>query len=388
MMNHPATAERPAAEWAEEPRLCLGILVRLRRGRTAAQAARGGLSTYMISPKFAQAVTTRVRQRGGEALLFTPADVDWDARSVRGCTWNPATGGWHVRSFPLPGLVYDRYFGRTQESSTAMRAFRHRLQRVQGVRVVNGGYFDKGNVYRILGQDPETARLLPRTVALRESRDLRRMLANHPTVYAKPRANCGGRGIIRIQRRGPGWWCQYWQNKQWASLQGGLDRVVQHVWTLTGGEPYIVQQGIALPRWQGRHFDFRVMVQKDGHGRWCVGGVGAKVAGPDSITTHVRRGGTVAPPLPVLTAVFGERAAGLLDQVTQAGLAGAHALGRALQRPFGDLGVDVALDTAGRPWILEINAKSGTTVFKVLPGFERWIDRLVDYAFWLAGRPA
>src|SRR5690606_16488500 len=47
---------------------------------------------------------------------------------------------------------------------------------------------------------------------------------------------------------------------------------------LIGNEQYIAQQGISLPRYQKRPFDLRVLVQKNGKGRWSITGIGARVA--------------------------------------------------------------------------------------------------------------
>ena len=74
-------------------------------------------------------------------------------------------------------------------------------------------------------------------------------------------------------------------------------------------QDYIVQQGIALTRYKERAYDLRALVQKTAKGEWSVSGIGARVAGKASITTHVPRGGSIDEPRKLLTHAFGAKEA-------------------------------------------------------------------------------
>lgn len=62
---------------------------------------------------------------------------------------------------------------------------------------------------------------------------------------------------------------------------------------LANNKEYIIQQGIHLSTYQGRPYDIRVLVQKNGKGQWHMTGMGIRVAGEQSITTHVPQGGYI-----------------------------------------------------------------------------------------------
>ena len=76
-----------------------------------------------------------------------------------------------------------------------------------------------------------------------------------------------------------------------------------------GTHDYIVQQGIALTRYNERAYDLRALIQKTSKGVWSVSGIGARVAGKASITTHVPRGGSIDEPRKLLTSAFGAKEA-------------------------------------------------------------------------------
>ncbi len=79
---------------------------------------------------------------------------------------------------------------------------------------------------------------------------------------------------------------------------------------------YIVPARHSAGYVERRPFDLRVLVQKNSKGQWDITGVGARVAGSSSITTHVPRGGSIEDPEKLLSAISvpnkrGERWPGL-----------------------------------------------------------------------------
>ena len=127
---------------------------------------------------------------------------------------------------------------------------------------------------------------------------------------------------------------------------------------LIGNEQYIAQQGISLPRYQKRPFDLRVLVQKNGKGRWSITGIGARVAGSRSITTHVPRGGTIEDPQMLLQHVFGvDTAAIILRQASKTALTIAKQIEKGQRTRLGEMSMDLGVDAQGHLWFFEANAK-------------------------------
>ncbi len=119
-----------------------------------------------------------------------------------------------------------------------------------------------------------------------------------------------------------------------------------------------MQQGIDLSSYRQRPFDLRVLVQKNGKGLWSIAGVGARLAGKSSITTHVPRGGSIDDPAKLLASTFG--AAGskrIIVSARRSALLIAKQIEKASGSVLGEMSMDLGVDTDGRLWFFEANSK-------------------------------
>jgi hypothetical protein len=126
----------------------------------------------------------------------------------------------------------------------------------------------------------------------------------------------------------------------------------------SGGDAYIAQQGIQLASFHDRRFDLRALVQKNRRGIWEVTGIGARIAGASSITTHVPRGGRIDDPEKLLTYSFNaERAHMLLQKTKTTALLIARQIERASGQRLGEMSMDLGIDSNGNLWFFEANSK-------------------------------
>lgn len=328
---------------------------------------------------------------GGLAYVFDPNDVDWSSLTTRGYTYRvPPAGGagrWTADVFPLPDVVYNRILGRSRELSAPIRKVENLLRSLPDTAAFfNPGYFDKWQVSEALGRDPAIHGLVPRTLRATPN-SVHELLEGHGMVYVKPRDGFAGRGIIRVERVAP----RRYRVTRLSGVRpirslGDWPMVRRLVGTTARKTPCIVQQGVRLPVYRGRAFDLRAMVQKDESGAWCLTALVAKLAAPGGITTHIRTGGDALMVGPVLARVFGGEAPQVRRRVEEAALAIAAALESGIGRELGELGMDLAVDREGRPWVLEVNAKPGRKVFHLRPAWNQiWTRRLVYYGGYRAG---
>ncbi|MHB9145484.1 MAG: YheC/YheD family endospore coat-associated protein [Symbiobacteriia bacterium] len=329
---------------------------------------------------------------GGLAYVFGPSDIDWATATTRGWTYRvtglgEAGGRWVAGVFPLPDVIYNRILGRSRELSTPIREVEERLRGLPGTRgFFNPGYFDKWQVSDALAREGSASQYQPATARV-TAKQLQEMLLSLGAVYIKPRAGFAGRGIMRVERLAPG---RYRiiriVGARPVGRVAGWPTVRRLVGLAVRREPAIIQQAIKLPTCRGRSFDLRVMVQKDERGLWRATAVVAKLASPGNITTHIRTGGEAQFAGPVLQEAFGPTGAAVHQGVEAAALATAAALERGLGQELGELGMDVAVDAGGHPWILEVNAKPGRKVFSLDAAWNRhWIEGLVYYGGYRAG---
>ena len=159
----------------------------------------------------------------------------------------------------------------------------------------------------------------------------------------------------------------------------------QAIWREVGDERYMLQQGIDLIRHAGRPFDLRLLLQKNRHGVWTVTGIGARVAGASSLTTHVPRGGTIANPEALLRAALGRaQTSSLTRRLRQLAPRVARQIERASGDELGELSLDVGVDVNGKLWLFEANAKPMT--FDEPAIHERALRNFFNYCRYLHNR--
>lgn len=327
------------------------------------------------------------RRRKITAYVFTKENIDWQQQRVTGWVYrNKPVPGWRQRFFPLPAVIYNRIPSRALESQPAMQEFLALLKNRYGPRFFNPGFLDKWKTYRCLAGVKRIGCYIPETQLVTSPQTVSQLLTRHGDIYLKPRANSLGIGISRIIRiPGGKYACR-------TRLRNGEVSTA----TFTAAEDllaslplwqkdvsYLAQQTVKLTCYRNRPFDIRLLAQKDRCGQWRKTGWAARVAGPDSVTTHVIYGGEGLPVSTVLGSRYYARArakakimAGSVPKIIE----------NAWQSYFGEMEMDVAVDANGNLWLLEVNAKP----FKFDESLLRTksLLRLTDYACYLAENTA
>lgn len=302
-------------------------------------------------------------------------------------THNP--GRWLRVRLPLPDVVYNRIPNRTSERQPEVRKTKAYFNARKGTWFFNRSFFDKWDVHRVLGPG-ELNGVIPETRGLTGPSVLRDMVGRHSMVYLKPQGGSLGKGVIRVIRLKPGGYAIRYRmgNRNGFRKVRTTQGMIELVLSMTGKRRYIAQQGIWLARYRERPFDFRVHLTRGPGGAWGLAGIGAKVAGNGSVTTHVHSGGRIEEAEEVASAVFGGEAEAHLRRVAEWSIRLTRDLEARTGLIFGEVGLDVGVDRHGRPWLFEINSKPGRSIFD-LPSLRKtsqknWA-RLLGYCFHLAG---
>lgn len=203
-------------------------------------------------------------------------------------------------------------------------------------------------------KNTELNQYIPETVLFNKSR-LLTMLSTHRTVFFKPVNSFGGTNIIRIQKRSDGFQAQH-LSTTWTYPK--LQPLFMKLAHFAKGKPYLLQQGINLARSNGKPFDIRVMVQKTPSGDWVCTGMFAKVGIKGKIVTNVHQGGSLGYFDKTLDGAgfHSETIRQLESQLKELGVRVGKQFDLHGDR-FHELGLDVALDNSGQPWILEVNTR-------------------------------
>lgn len=207
--------------------------------------------------------------------------------------------------------------------------------------------------------------------------NLSAMLERYPTVYFKPTNGSGGNHIIRIRKQGDGYRSK---SRSKSRYHPKFDSLYRHLNEKANLRPYLLQKGIRLAATNGRPFDIRVMVQKTNDGQWKSTALFTKIGKPGAVATNYNQGGKIGFIRPTLEAAgyTGDRNDRIQRQLKKMGTDVGTCFDRHL-RGFRELGLDVALDASGRPWILEVNTRPQFYPLKNMkdPSVYR---RIVNYA--------
>ncbi|MEJ8543835.1 YheC/YheD family protein [Brevibacillus borstelensis] len=323
---------------------------------------------------------------GVEVYVFSPQDVDVVFRQIKG--YEPFGAGWKCKWREWPDIVIDyyRYY--------PLEKHRQYLPIRQGslFRFANNRFANKFLVHQLLEQEPELNQWLPETVPF-SKRNLGDMVKRHPRLYLKPTNGTGGRSILRIERKGERFLLcgrtkkQGQKNEILSNITSLSQRIKQ--WTereKRGDEMFFLQQGLDLNLLDDRTVDARLLVQKDGQGKWRLTGMGMRVGPVNSSTSNLHGGGTALPAGRFLSNRFGlDLAELIIYQCEELALLTVEKL----EEHFGQMmefGFDLGIDTEGRVWIIEINPKPGRDIFRKLGQLERYqqaVRRPLEYALHL-----
>ena len=328
----------------------------------------GPLVGVLVSPRFVKAISqeaiptsARLHGLGAQAqhaavYYFTADGIDWESKTAVG--WVPTEGGcWSRRLMPLPDIIYDRaVFGRSQDR-TRVAYTRTRFSREPGFKFINARhYLDKWWLHQRLFAHPQVRGYLPNTARYRGLTDLKDFLGRYRQVFIKSFYGSGGMEVISIQAVGSGSYICHTCRRM--IVLEDLDRVSFLIRRSLGTDELIIQEGIDLVQYEGSNVDLRSLVQKDDSGDWCKPQVVFRVAAGDRPMTNLHQHGRAMPCDKLMPLTLGGR------KKVRTGYAELSDLSLLLARhieheygPFGEIGLDLALDKNGRFWFLEANAK-------------------------------
>ncbi|MBY9080366.1 YheC/YheD family protein [Paenibacillus sp. HN-1] len=295
------------------------------------------------------------------AYVVTVRDLKLGRPTISGYVPGPGKT-WIAAELPSPNVIYNRIPAREDEVKPAVAHKIAECLEYPGIRLYNPYFFNKWNLFEWLKESRAAFRHVPATKRLRSARSLSVMLKNHHGLYLKPESGKAGKGIMRIRfsEESPlPYRLQIQSEKRSATYKSGsMDRLWARIVREAGRTHYIVQEMIELATYKGRPFDLRVLLQKNGRGGWGVTGIGARLAGARSITTHVPRGGSVENPSSMLEAMFGpEKASTILKNAATATLLIARQIERSSGYTLGEMSMDLGVDHKGGLWFFEANSR-------------------------------
>ena len=294
-------------------------------------------------------------------IIFQPEGVHPESHSLTGQTWR--NNEWTTQETTYPDIIYNRCFYGSpkdrKDASAALAALPHVIPWSRGLP-------DKWGVYEILRKNRRAALLLPETLLYTGSHKLSNMLAEREFgVFLKPRAGTHGKRTLHALKQRKGGLTVTGRdganavfNHRFVNQQDGYEWVDQFI----GSRRYIMQPYLQLNDQSGQPFDVRVLVQKNGRGRWELTGMAVRLGARGTLTSNIHGGGTAVPISPFLKKEYGSAGKYIKEKITEEALFLPSLLEAACGR-LGELGLDFGIDGGGRITLLEANSKPGRTIF-------------------------
>ncbi|NBI28265.1 YheC/YheD family endospore coat-associated protein [Chengkuizengella marina] len=308
-------------------------------------------------------IITKGQQNNQNVYVVTTADLKLNQQQIFGYQYDGIYNRWRRIKIPLPKVLYNRISYRKYEALPKTRRLILRCLKNQNVHLFNPFFFNKWSLFQWLKKSNKTKNYVPITQRLKGWQEVNTLLKQFDTLYIKPVKGKAGSGIMRIRTMIDEGELPYELKIQRKKSIGTYQfKTIQALHKMikknTGPGKYIVQQGIQLAKNYDNPFDLRVLIQKDGSGFWNIAGIGARVAGAKSITTHVPRGGKIDEPNILLTQYFGkEKADELLEKVRKVTLKICNQIESASSYPLGEMSMDLGIDEKGRIWFFEANSR-------------------------------
>ncbi|WP_245864342.1 YheC/YheD family protein [Paenibacillus donghaensis] len=321
--------------------------------------------------------------------MFTPADVHPSKEQIHALIYDPKSGKWSRKWRSFPHMIYDRC--RIQRSSRFQQLLRFR-ERYKDLVFLNRPLRNKWTIHQTFSQKTRFRQHMPETLLYHSSVDLQRMLKAYPVIYIKPINGTGGRGILRIERLrvGKGGYDIQGRRQDRRIIaprkvsQARLEGIVRQ-WCIGGR--FLVQQGIPLRLPGGRFHDYRMLVQKNGHGVWEFTGMAGRVGAARSVTSNLHGGGHAVRAEILLKKWLGsaEKSDRVIKNAEKLGLEAAAYLEDSFSA-LCELALDLAIDREGRIYVLEVNPKPAREVFaRAGDGgtYHKALIRPLEYALWM-----
>lgn len=285
---------------------------------------------------------------GGIVFLFKAEHINPDNQTIQGYYFDPRACSpslrWKKVLVPYPDAVYKR----ASDSKLPIEFMNQMDEKIFNAPMA----LDKWQLWRILSENPEVREHLPRTELLHGIAELEDMLRIYNVVYLKRLLSLQSLGLFMVRKTETGY---LFIDRDRNETPVQSEAVPGFIESLIENSPYIVQQAVPL-KYNGRHVDFRVIMQKDRTKYWQCTGVLARFGASGSVSTNFMEAGYLRLGEPALQLLFGlnrKQATKKIEEMISVCKTACEWLDRFGN--FADVGLDVVVDPDQNVWILEIN---------------------------------
>lgn len=337
-----------------------------------------GMLHHRLDPKtviksFAYAAVARAE--GVHFFYFTPKNVNFEGRTIRGQVYED--GQWQEKVMPFPDVVYN---AGSPEKLAASKEIIEKLKKE--VPFTTHSIGNKWNVSERLKEAKEFANYLIPSEIMSNVEVFHKYITTYNKVVFKPIDGRKGKEIYFVSKIGTSFEVRK-DTEINVYSKPKLDKLLNE--QISTGT-LIMQPYIQSKMKTGQVYDFRLHVQKNGEGKWVVTTIYPRIAPTGSIIPNINNGGFTQYLDPFLELEFKEEAYNIRRMLEHFSLSLAQHLDELQMVQFGEvideIGIDVGLDEHQKIWVYEVNWRPGCP-----PAFYLELDVVVHtirYAKYLA----
>lgn len=264
---------------------------------------------------------------------------------------------WIKALLPYPQVVHNRLHKRTNEKSEMFQQFTDQLQE-WSIPYFNDHFLNKWTVHEQLARAEHLLPYLPDT-ALFSAKRLESWLDKYSVVFLKPINGSQGKQIFKACKTSNGYTLDYSSLQQQVSqTYSSFHDLYKRLSPNIKKRQYILQQGLNLLHLDERPVDFRYLCHRSENNRWQVTSSTARASKTGSFVSNLAQGGEMLSVNQVLSKQFdAKELPQIRKHLKELALEVAGEIGAVSEGVFGELGIDLAIDTSGHPWIIEVNTK-------------------------------
>ncbi|RFB18429.1 YheC/YheD family protein [Bacillus sp. HNG] len=304
----------------------------------------------------------RAPEFGIQLYRFTPTSIEPTSELVRGETYNHKTTKWEQSTFEIPMFLYDRCFYSSDEVSKKSQPIMNWLKLRPANVFLGHGLPNKWEIYNTLRQDKDLSPYVPSTEQALSSSTILRALTKKHQLILKPERGSMGKGIIGLFLHRNYVEVLYKDEKLLKKNQFTTRRDLKK-WldSIISNQPYLLQPYLPLHNEENRPFDIRILLQKDGQGKWIEQGRGIRLGMPDHLISNLGGGGETRS-YESWTENMSFHQKQLLSDNIHTIINRLPELLEEQFEPLFEIGVDLGLTSEGAIWILDTNSKPGRKV--------------------------
>ncbi|WP_246517461.1 YheC/YheD family protein [Clostridium aciditolerans] len=290
---------------------------------------------------------------------FSIEDVNWVENKIKGFTFIKRLNVWKHCWLPMPDVVYDRAAKFETNQRLLVSHIKNQFRHHPRIHLINSGdALSKWKVYKYLSKYPKIIGYLPKTIIYKSFQDILNMLKEYGFIFLKASYGSKGRQVLSIEQIGEKYKIDFHSNGLKDELLD-IEQLQEFVNEFTTMKNYIVQQGCRLIKHEGRNMDMRVLINKDGSGKWRAIYNICRITSKDATITNYYHGGSYANYKDIYPSLKRENPNINIpshDEIVNVTIKIATYIEKDYG-PFGEIGMDMALDGNGKLWFIEGNAQ-------------------------------